>query len=125
MRVFKVQPKLKSAPPKNSKAESWYKDVYLNSDHWKDVRNRYIQKHGNYCQTCGSRRSLQLHHKTYERLWAERLNDLVMLCDIHHAEQHDISKEQVKHRRKMRLWYNRAVRNATYTYRQRLPRGKW
>jgi hypothetical protein len=123
MKIFKIKKPTDSAPVQQTQSD-WYFNVYLVSTHWLDVRKRYIKVHGNKCQECGSRNRLQLHHKTYERLWAERLTDLVMLCEVHHAEQHDIPEHIIKQRRQARLRYNRAVRNATYTLRRRLRHPK-
>jgi hypothetical protein len=42
----------------------------------RDCRRRY--REGN----------VQIHHRTYERLGHERIEDLVPLCDEHHGEAH-------------------------------------
>lgn len=58
--------------------------AYLESDHWKAVKERF---RGQRCLVCGSP-SICLHHVTYERLGAELDSDLRPLCDDHHQAVH-------------------------------------
>lgn len=68
-----------------------YRD-YLAGEHWQDVRARYraskLSKNG-CCAGCGSRTGLALHHRTYKRLGAERLTDLILVCGACHTDIHD------------------------------------
>lgn len=67
---------------------------YLKSDIWKRTRARYYAKHPRQCKICGSRGDIHLHHKTYKRLGAEWLMDLVPLCATHHEEFHEREGEK-------------------------------
>lgn len=61
---------------------------YLQSEHWKDVKTRYrASKMPKYCKVCKAPYQV-LHHRTYERLGAERLHDLIPLCHLHHKQLH-------------------------------------
>jgi len=70
---------------------------YLSSDHWKRTRRYAILNSGNRCQRCGislalwsdiNTSPLEAHHLTYERIWGERPDDLVVLCPICHEHIH-------------------------------------
>jgi hypothetical protein len=61
---------------------------YLQSDVWKRTRELALEYYGNACCVCNSRTSLDVHHRTYERLGHERLTDLAVLCRDHHATFH-------------------------------------
>ncbi len=65
--------------------------AYLNSSAWRMRRNRALKLGGYRCFQCGSKRDLQVHHLSYERLGAEHDSDLQVLCaDCH--EGHHIEK---------------------------------
>lgn len=71
----------------SSSKKAEYRNVYLNSEHWEDVKRRYREsKHPWVCYVCGTTVHLQLHHKTYERIGCEELTDLIPMCkDCHFA----------------------------------------
>lgn len=58
---------------------------YINSPHWREVRARFRNSDRPQTCICGADGVL-LHHKTYQRLGAEHLDDLVALC----AKCHDM-----------------------------------
>jgi len=62
---------------------------YLNSDHWKNIRLKALDRAGNRCQLCSSRDNLNVHHNTYRNKGHEDLKDLVVLCRECHAKFHD------------------------------------
>lgn len=62
-----------------------YQD-YLKSEHWKVTRNASVQRASFRCQVCNSPDKLEVHHRTYERLWDELPEDLTVLC----SECHDL-----------------------------------
>lgn len=62
---------------------------YIESDAWKRYRRRVLRAWGNKCAKCGADGKttlLHVHHKTYERLGRERLEDCVPLCIPHHEQ---------------------------------------
>lgn len=80
---------------------SWY-SAYLRSRHWKQFRKQMIEKAGYKCSQCsrvdphrdrkrGSR--MNVHHKTYERVGAERPSDVVVLCWICHKAEHSTKEK--------------------------------
>lgn len=63
---------------------------YLQSDHWRETRERALQRAGYRCQRCENRFGLPLdvHHRDYRHLGAERERDLMVLCRACHAVAH-------------------------------------
>lgn len=63
---------------------------YLRSDSWRRVRERKLREAGRVCSLCPSVSNLHVHHRTYERLGKERLDDLVVLCRRCHSRHHSV-----------------------------------
>lgn len=72
---------------------------YLKSPHWADVRRRYwASKLPKLCHGCGAHGvPLDLHHRTYKRIGAEYLMDLVLVCRDCHQEVHRYEKKTSVH----------------------------
>ena len=65
--------------------QRWYEyNQYIQSDKWKEKARAIIERDGNKC-ICGSKEKLQVHHKTYDRLFNEIDSDLITLCDPCHV----------------------------------------
>lgn len=65
--------------------------AYIASAEWAEKRRRAFAVHGTFCRSCGRNNvTLHVHHRTYERLGAEQLEDLVILCDTCHAGVHQL-----------------------------------
>ena len=59
---------------------------YMASEKWRTKRSLILKRDGDRCQTCLSSEDLEVHHKTYERLGDEALDDLITLChECHEA----------------------------------------
>jgi len=58
---------------------------YLQSDHWKAMREAALERAGRKCQTCAATHRLEVHHNTYARIGCEDMTDLVVLCRECHA----------------------------------------
>lgn len=61
---------------------------YLRTSHWRATRSGALIRAGNRCQLCGSVDRLEVHHRDYSRLGAERDSDLIVLCRPHHHVHH-------------------------------------
>jgi 5-methylcytosine-specific restriction endonuclease McrA len=57
---------------------------YLYTWQWRFRRRLRLLWAGHKCENCGSRKGLQAHHLTYERLYHERISDLQILCEVCH-----------------------------------------
>ena len=64
---------------------------YLMSDAWREKRRLVLERDNNTCASCGSPGS-DVHHKTYERIFDERLDDLVTLCRSCHEKTHNMEQ---------------------------------
>jgi DNA-directed RNA polymerase subunit RPC12/RpoP len=73
--------------PVKKKANTQYQS-YLNTDHWKEIRERILEQRGYECENCGSKDNLQVHHLTYANIWNEKDEDLMLLCKHCHHEIH-------------------------------------
>ncbi len=54
--------------------------TYMRSDAWRDRRRAELRAAGRRCRWCGRSGRLEVHHRTYRHLGAERPGDLVVLC---------------------------------------------
>ena len=78
------------------KKQSPYKK-YLLSRAWKRKRDKVLKRANYKCQICKTRNAWQVHHKTYKRIFKERLSDLVAICGVCHQGEHDLlTDEQVE-----------------------------
>lgn len=66
---------------------------YINSKEWYRKRERWLEQADYECQWCSRRRCrLQVHHLTYERLFNERDDDVIVLCSTCHKWADKIRK---------------------------------
>jgi ribosomal protein L44E len=74
----------------------WYTH-YLTSHHWRRLRKQAMARANYRCMQCGvedpnqdTKRGtrLQVHHHTYERIGAEHLEDLAVVCGRCHQAEH-------------------------------------
>lgn len=62
--------------------------AYLRTEHWRAVSRRARERAGRRCQLCNEGGSLEVHHRTYERLGCELDEDLTVLCGSCHGRFH-------------------------------------
>ena len=83
----------------NKKTKKSFKEMYreyLQSDIWKEKRDRAIKRADNKCQLCASNdKVLNVHHNTYENIdlennvFNEKESDLIVLCGSCHKKFHN------------------------------------
>ena len=64
---------------------------YLNSKEWKKLRQQKLKSVGSKCEECGCHVSdcrLVCHHKHYDSIFEEELDDLEVLCSKCHFYAH-------------------------------------
>lgn len=61
--------------------------LYLRTEHWKRTRTLALDRYGSACVLCNAT-PVNVHHRTYERLGNERLDDLIVLCEPCHRRHH-------------------------------------
>lgn len=68
--------------------------VYLATDHWKQLRESVLRRDGYRCTRCPSQFYLQAHHKFYRPRFEDSIpDDLVTLCRSCHEREHGLQKE--------------------------------
>lgn len=92
--LFPTLPKKKARSAETDKKKISDYRQYLKSKHWKDKRNKIRKQRCNKCERCKSTIKLQVHHKTYERIGCEKDEDLELLCEICHIEEHKLLRKQ-------------------------------
>lgn len=50
------------------------------------------------CEACGANQLLQVHHLTYDRIFQEPMEDLMVLCRLHHEAAEEMVKKGVVRR---------------------------
>lgn len=79
---------------------------YLRSDHWQRMRKVALWRWNYKCVVCGTKDNLDVHHKTYDRLGHEALEDLVVLCRSCHEATHEYLRYQKEQARLLRDMYD-------------------
>lgn len=95
----------------------WYRNIYLYSQHWRDLRDQKFAKDGKQCKTCGTHHNLQCHHLKYRSIYNVTPDDLEVLCQRCHNKEHKRLKKDRKKRREERQ-LNRAAELETSLDRQ-------
>ena len=70
-------------------------DDYLRSGAWRALREQVFARDGGRCVLCNHAEDLEVHHRTYERLGKENLNDLTTLC----RQCHDVVTDHQRRQR--------------------------
>lgn len=66
---------------------------YLQSEDWNRKRLSKLQEAGYRCQLCNRQDALNVHHRTYDRVFIELPEDLIALCSKCHEKFHNISSK--------------------------------
>ncbi len=76
---------------------------YLQSKEWLEIRLDILTTR-KVCEKCGSKKKLQVHHKHYKNIFKEEPEDLELLCDKCHVNEHKHKlnpKKQKKQKRSL------------------------
>ena len=65
---------------------------YLTTPHWRKKRRDAIRHYGEKCNRCGGTDGIQVHHRSYKRRGEERMEDLEVLCEGCHENEHEGDK---------------------------------
>lgn len=73
--------------------EGYYADYseFLQSEFWQKIRTRFFKvskRTIKVCFICGTKKDLQLHHKSYKKIRHNTTNNLICLCATHHHDLH-------------------------------------
>ena len=65
---------------------------YLQSEEWKERRERVLLQWEHRCSVCNSSEGLDVHHRNYDNRARELPNDLIVLCRSCHSLFHSNGK---------------------------------
>lgn len=72
--------------------------VYLQSRHWQNIRQKALERDGYKCVECSSTENLRVHHWQYrETGYMTKLQDVYTLCQLCHEKVHKIRKDKAGH----------------------------
>lgn len=63
---------------------------YLKSDEWAQLKIDLFELRGYSCEKCPNKKRLDVHHLTYENIYNEEPEDLIILCKKCHNKAHGI-----------------------------------
>ena len=66
--------------------------AYLKTEHWQTMRRLALDAAEGRCQVCNGTEQCDVHHRSYDNIGREKLNDLCVLCRKHHGMAHDIAE---------------------------------
>jgi len=69
---------------------------YLLSNEWASIKLDLFAIRGKQCEICGSKRYIQVHHKTYKNIFNENPEDLQVVCNSCHKNIHFPKKKKSK-----------------------------
>lgn len=81
--------------------------AYIKSSEWFKKRKKYIEKVGKFCEVCKTKKGINLHHMTYERLGKEYDEDMLFVCKVCHHQIH-FGEKGIKTTDKLRMFKNLA-----------------
>lgn len=76
--------------------------AYLKSDEWAQLKIDLFNHRGRSCERCSSKSSLAVHHLTYDNIYNEEPEDLIILCGLCHAKTHGKVKKVKPKKKKMK-----------------------
>jgi hypothetical protein len=70
--------------------QAWFTEhnEYLNTDQWRSLRARVLQRSRGMCEGCGVGKATEVHHLTYDHWQDELLWELVAVCHHCHEKVH-------------------------------------
>lgn len=71
-------------------------EEYLNSNIWKDKRDRVLKRDNYVCQACLRNKATEVHHKTYKHVFDEPLFELTSVCRSCHEKITKMDNEKDK-----------------------------
>lgn len=77
---------------RNSKKGQY--DIYLYSKEWKLKRDLVLKRDKYICQECKVNQAIDVHHLNYDRLFNEKLEDLLSLCRECHFKIHNQNSQE-------------------------------
>lgn len=96
---------------------------YIKSPEWYSLKLDLIKIRGCKCERCKKPKhatKLHVHHLTYERLFKEKAEDLMLLCAICHMKEHGLIKDKKPRIKKVKK--SKKTKAAIKRYEEKLKR---
>lgn len=78
-----------------------YREVFLKSPLWREIRLAVLDHYGDVCSVCGKSGGNDVHHKRYAKiLGTEKMSDYQVLCRPCHEAHHAATRSRKKGKRK-------------------------
>lgn len=90
---------------KTKKSVDWYRNVYLQSEHWRSLREEKLAR-SCCCEKCGTFHNLDVHHRNYRCLYDVKMSDLITLCRSCHNREHEKKKKKSRKTFNGNKWKN-------------------
>ena len=74
---------------KDSKSSFYQYNIYLRSEHWRNLRLIALERDKYICQSCKQEKATEVHHLTYNNLGNEFLDELISYCRVCHEKVHE------------------------------------
>lgn len=87
---------------------------YLISKKWNAIKIAVHYLYDNKCFICQDEIYLHVHHKNYDRLYHEDLDDLVLLCWNYHKIVHDWTYTKEEAYEKLLDWTHSILKRNTF-----------
>ncbi len=71
------------------KTNDYFYRNHLQSEYWKTIRLKALERDNKICQSCKSARATEVHHLTYKNLGSETLDELISYCRACHEKVHE------------------------------------
>ena len=71
---------------RNNRFYNYHK--YLKSPEWKIIRDKVIERDNGICLYCKTKPATEVHHKHYETIYKEKIDDLESVCSACHRAIH-------------------------------------
>ena len=89
---------------------------YLQTKHWQLIKKIKFNYFVHECAVCQKRVGLELHHKIYDNIGNENLDDLVYLCRDCHQKSHNENLDLNKYYDRLKGYKKRKEREAKKEY---------
>lgn len=74
---------------KDAKCSFYQYNIYLQSEHWRNLRLIALKRDNYICQSCKQEKATEVHHLTYKNLGNESLDELISYCRVCHEKVHE------------------------------------
>lgn len=90
-----ARPSAPDSPTSPAARRAWYRDVYLQSPHWKGLKAKKRREEPAVCGHCRTDQGVDLHHLHYPKdVYQTKTKHVMWLCRTCHNLAHQFSRDQ-------------------------------